>query len=176
MKGLRTLALPPAMRVALLLALGFGGCWTWLQSASPRGVAVSAVPSRSEAAQLEPVSALADESRDPHLASPRGTEGGTRAAAVVNDDPAARALAIRALGMAPSADAVPLLRQFMEAGEPQDRALAVAALRDVALREGDAGGRIRQLLRIQFHDGGDESVAQDARDALAELEDRLPAT
>jgi hypothetical protein len=171
---------PPRLRttlaVALLLALGFGGGWTWLQLANAGRVDAPATPPGREAVDLKQAQTLAGSAGNPGTGATRAQPTQQGNAVAMADDPAARSAAIRALGMASAADAVPVLRQLMDSGEPQERSLAVAALRELALREGDADGSIRQLLRIQFHDGGDESTAHDAREALAELEDRLPAS
>jgi hypothetical protein len=96
-------------------------------------------------------------------------------AAATGDEPAARAAAITALANAPAAQAVPVLRQVMETAEPADRLLALDALRNLAMRQGDADGSVREVLRLEAYDGTDESLALGAQAVLAELEDRFLA-
>lgn len=92
------------------------------------------------------------------------------------DDPAARAAAITALADATAAQALPVLRQVMETAEPADRLLALDALRNLAMRQGDADGSVREVLRLEAYDGTDESLALGAQAVLAELEDRFLAS
>jgi hypothetical protein len=96
--------------------------------------------------------------------------------AATGDDPAARAAAITALADAPAAQAVPVLRQVMETAEPAHRLLALDALRNLAMRQGDADGSVREVLRLEAYDGTDESLALGAQAVLAELEDRFLAS
>jgi hypothetical protein len=92
-----------------------------------------------------------------------------------SEDARRRAAAIAALGGAPAAQALPVLRRVLQSGEPADRPLVLAALRELALKNGDAAGAIREVLRVEVYDGNDEAFAQDAQVVLAELDDRLVA-
>jgi hypothetical protein len=64
----------------------------------------------------------------------------------------------------------------METAEPAHRLLALDALRNLAMRQGDADGSVREVLRLEAYDGTDESLALGAQAVLAELEDRFLAS
>lgn len=85
-------------------------------------------------------------------------------------DAGKRAGAIDALAAAPEADAVPVLQKILGSGGDIDRQLALSSLHTLALRDGDAGGAIRELLRQAIYDGGDEAVASGAQAALEDIE------
>ncbi len=107
------------------------------------------------------------------------SENAARWIADVNsEDAARRAAAIDALADVPSATALPILQNVLTSGETSiDRPLAMKSLRTLALREGDANGAIRNVLReVVYH--ADEGVAQQAQSVLDDLESRLspPAT
>jgi hypothetical protein len=92
------------------------------------------------------------------------------------EDPGRRVVAITALGGAPAARALPVLRQVLGSGDSVDRPLALNALRELALKDGDATGSIREMLRVEVYDGTDEAFVQSAQALLTELDDRLVAS
>lgn len=86
-------------------------------------------------------------------------------------DAAQRAAAIEALGRAPRARALPALERIVKTGEASvDRHVAVSALHQLAMGQGDADGAIRDLLRELIYDGNDEAVTENASAALASIE------
>lgn len=89
---------------------------------------------------------------------------------VADADAGRRASAIDALAAAPEADALPVLQKVLGGGGDVDRQLALSSLHALALRQGDAGGAIRELLRQAIYDGGDEAVASGAQVALEDIE------
>jgi hypothetical protein len=91
------------------------------------------------------------------------------------EDPGRRVAAIAALGDAPAARALAVLQQVLNSGDAVDRPLALNALRKLALRDGDAAGGIRELLRVEVYDGNDEDFVPSVQAVLAELDDRLVA-
>jgi hypothetical protein len=95
--------------------------------------------------------------------------------AATGSDAAARAEAITALGNAPKAQALPVLRKVLEVGDPEvDRQLALSSLHALALDQGDTDGRIRKALRDAVYHGDDDSVGQGAQTILEDIE-RNPA-
>jgi HEAT repeat protein len=88
-------------------------------------------------------------------------------------DPKTRAAAIAALAQAPKSEALPLLENVLEVGEPEvDRQIALRTLHAIALKEGDADGRIREALRAAMYHGDDERVSQSAQAFLEDIEAR----
>lgn len=85
-------------------------------------------------------------------------------------DGGTRAKAIDELAAAPEKEALPVLQKAINGGEPIDRQLALSSLHTLALRQGDDGGGIRELLRQVIYDGGDEAVSSGAQAALDDIE------
>lgn len=86
------------------------------------------------------------------------------------EDPKARAEAIAALAHAPKDAALPALKKVLTGGEPEvDRPLALASLRTLALEQGDADGRIKELLRQTLSHADDERLAEAAQAVLDEV-------
>jgi hypothetical protein len=86
-------------------------------------------------------------------------------------DPKARAAAITALAQVPKSQAIPVLENVLDVGEPEvDRQIALRTLHAIALKEGDADGRIREVLRAAMYHGDDERVSQSAQAFLEDLE------
>jgi len=95
-------------------------------------------------------------------------------AATGSGDAATRAAAITALAEAPRAEAVPALGRILTDGEPEiDRPLALRSLRDLALNQGDADGRIRDAVRHALYHGDDYTKADDVQEALEIIEESL---
>lgn len=87
-------------------------------------------------------------------------------------DPSKRASAILALVNAPKAAAIPALHRIVEGGEPNvDRPLALQALRDLALYQGDADGVIRGVVRETIYHADDETLVERAQVALEIIEE-----
>jgi HEAT repeat protein len=89
-------------------------------------------------------------------------------------DPQTRADAIAALANAPKSEALPVLKNVLETGEPEvDRQVALRSLHTLALRDGDASGSIRDVLRGAQYHGGDESVSESAAALIEDLDSEL---
>jgi hypothetical protein len=87
-------------------------------------------------------------------------------------DAGKRASAIAALATAPRADALPVLRRLLTDGEPEvDRRLALRSLRDLALNQGDADGRVRDAVRHAIYHGDDQTPADEAQEVLDVIEE-----
>lgn len=88
-------------------------------------------------------------------------------------DSTQRAAELDALTMASRAQAVPVLQRVLIAGDDAERQHAVNSLHTLALRQGDADGAIREVLRqAVFHDDG-AFIADDVQAALADIEQKL---
>ena len=86
-------------------------------------------------------------------------------------DAQTRAAAIAALAEAPRTQAIPVLKQVLEEGEPEiDRQTALRSLHTIALKQGDENGRIRDVLRRAMYHGDDEGVSQSAQALLEDIE------
>jgi hypothetical protein len=86
-------------------------------------------------------------------------------------DAGKRSLAITALAQAPREQALPVLRQVLTSGELADRPQAINSLRELALGQGDADGRVREAIREVIYHGDDEALASLAQDALDVVEE-----
>jgi len=92
-------------------------------------------------------------------------------AAATGEDSQQRAAAITALAEAPQTQAVPVLSGVLTSGDPQvDRPLALRSLRTLALRQGDADGSIRTVLRQAIYHADEESLASGAQAVLDDIE------
>jgi len=86
-------------------------------------------------------------------------------------DREARALTVVTLATAPKAQATPILQRVLRGGALEDMQLALQSLRTLAVSQGDADGRIREVLRQTIYDGGtDEAILHDAQAALDDIE------
>jgi len=144
---------------------------TWYLASSPaRGPAAGAVvpvpaPAPRDAVATTPVSNAADVP-----AAPAATVSQLIADAT-GGDAAKRATAIAALSAAPRAEAVPVLRRILTAGEPEvDRTLALRALRDLALNQGDADGAAREAVRNALYHGDDFTKTDEIQAVLDTIE------
>jgi HEAT repeat protein len=86
-------------------------------------------------------------------------------------DAAKRDAAITALATAPREQALPALRNVLTSGEHVDRPQAINSLRELALGQGDADGRVREIIREVIYHGDDEALATQAQDALDVVEE-----
>jgi HEAT repeat protein len=86
-------------------------------------------------------------------------------------DAAKRDAAITALATAPREQALPALRNVLTSGEHADRPQAINSLRELALGQGDADGRVREIIREVIYHGDDEALATQAQDALDVVEE-----
>lgn len=88
-----------------------------------------------------------------------------------SDDSKARAAAIIALAGAPKSQAVPVLDRILQVGESQvDRQIALRSLHTLAVQQGDADGKIRDVLRRAIYHGDDEGASQSAQAVLEDIE------
>jgi hypothetical protein len=156
----------------IVIALGAGAviAWQW-----PRQPAVARSPDlASPAAVASPAVAPPAGSRPVAIGPSAPTPEQVRhwVQDVSSADPAKRAVAINALSQAPRALALPVLQNVVMNGEPAtDRPLALNALRELALGQGDADGGIRQAIREVIYHGDDEKLMADAQDALDVVEE-----
>lgn len=81
-----------------------------------------------------------------------------------------RAAAIAALGNAPRDEALPALESLINTADDEGRALAMQALRTLALNQGDEDGRIRDAVRKVIYHGSDETGTASAQAALDGIE------
>ena len=165
------------LAILALLACGAGVGFAYVYRASPWTFAAGsddAAPAQAPALASAGVSAASVPALQ---AGP--APGGDAVAGWIEDaageDPGKRVVAIAALGGAPAARALPVLRQVLDSGDAVDRPLALNALRELALKDGDAAGSIREVLRVEVYDGNDETFVQSAQAVLTELDDRLIA-
>jgi hypothetical protein len=124
-----------------------------------------AAPSVSEPAQVE-------QQPEPRATAPLRAE--ELAANVLSGDARVRAHAITALASASKTEGVPILKRVVMSGEPKvDRPLALRALRDLALHQGDDDQRVRDVVRQVVYHGDDEALslaAQEVLDIIGESE------
>jgi hypothetical protein len=86
-------------------------------------------------------------------------------------DPRIRAAAIASLANAPTAQALPALREVIDGGEPEvDRHIALRSLHAIALRDGDSSGEIRDVMRRAIYHNDNDGVTQTAQSLLDDVE------
>ena len=91
-----------------------------------------------------------------------------------SSDPKIRAAAIAKLGSAPKAQALPVLKNVLESGEPEvDRHIALNSLHSLALRDGDNNGQVRDLMRSAIYHSDNDGVMQTAQSLLDDVEAAL---
>jgi hypothetical protein len=89
-------------------------------------------------------------------------------------DAAKRATAIQGLGTAPRAEALPVLGGILLNGEPLvDRKLALASLRELALTQGDADGKVRDAVRAAIYHGDDFTPTEEVQETLDVIEESV---
>ena len=169
--------------LATLLVIGSAGVLAYLNTPS-RGV-------QTEAGQTEGAvninSALAEADTAQHFATataaneientatinrevPASKKINEWLSAAIGDDAVARATAIEALASAPKVQALAVLQKVLSDGAEQDRQLALTSLQALALKQGDADGDIRNVLRLAIYDGGDDAVTSNASVILDDIE------
>jgi HEAT repeat protein len=91
-----------------------------------------------------------------------------------SSDPKIRAAAIAKLGSAPKAQALPVLKNVLETGEPEvDRHIALNSLHSLALRDGDQNGQVRDIMRSAIYHSDNDGVMQTAQSLLDDVEAAL---
>lgn len=155
--------------VAVIAGAAVVGVWCFRESPeSPAGKQTVAAPAMVATAN-SPVptttSALAPE------AAPTPNEVAHWLEDLHSADPAKRDAAITALATAPREQALPALRGVLTSGEINDRPQAINSLRELALAQGDADGRVREIIREVIYHGDDETLATQAQDALDVVEE-----
>ncbi|WP_129647508.1 HEAT repeat domain-containing protein [Peristeroidobacter agariperforans] len=91
-----------------------------------------------------------------------------------DSDPKTRATAIANLASAPTAQALPGLREVVDTGEPEvDRHIALRSLHALALRDGDENGQVRDVMRRAIYHGDNDGVSQTAQSLLDDVEAAL---
>jgi hypothetical protein len=84
-----------------------------------------------------------------------------------------RAAAIKALATAPPMQAISVLQEVLNSGDPhRDRALALNSLREMALNHGDPDNRIRDAIRYAIQKG-DAAFVREADAVLSEIENEI---
>lgn len=130
-------------------------------------------------------SSNANPNPDPNAIAPPGERTDTRAAPASADpvfslatdatsqNSETRATAIKALATAPPKQAISVLQEVLNSGDPHgDRALALNSLREMALNHGDPDNRIRDAIRYAIKNG-DAAFVREADAALSEIESAL---
>ena len=158
-----------------IIAIVAGAAFVAGQQLSRNDVPAAASPPAAKvAAPVAEASVVATQAHPPLEVTPPPTaeQAAQWIADLNNADAAKRSTAINALARAPRAQALPALRNVLLGGEPTvDRPLALNSLRELALDQGDADGRIRQTIREVIYHGDDESLATGAQDALDVVEE-----
>jgi HEAT repeat protein len=91
-----------------------------------------------------------------------------------DSDPKIRAAAITKLANAPKAQALPVLKDVLETGEPEiDRHIALNSLHTLALRDGDTSGQVRDVMRRAIYHSDNDGVTQTAQSLLDDVEAAL---
>jgi hypothetical protein len=161
----------PAKLLLGVVAVGAGAIIGWSLARSPG--TVSAAPAAAPAGNLPPlvqVAAAPAVELTPAARTPDSVA--TLIADTSSGDAAKRANAITALASAPRNEAIPVLGRILTNGEPQvDRPLALSSLRDLALNQGDADGRIRDAVRYAIYHGDDQTKVDDVQDVLDIIEE-----
>jgi hypothetical protein len=162
-----------------IVGIGALGYWYTRSSAPVTGPekAPSTVERDARDPALEEHASIADPANDPQRAAPAEASPGTDDVArwiadTTSGDARKRADAITSLRRAPRAAALPVLRNVLLSGEPEvDRPLALRALRDLALYQGDADGAVRAAVREAIYHGDNETVARAAQEVLDVVEE-----
>ena len=88
-----------------------------------------------------------------------------------DSDPKTRATAIANLANAPTAQALPALREVVDTGEPEvDRHIALRSLHALALRDGDENSQVRDVMRRAIYHSDNDGVTQTAQSLLDDVE------
>jgi hypothetical protein len=163
--------------LAVLAVAVFGGVWYLAQKSEPP---VAAAPSAATAAGAGTAIAVAQRVEPPSGIAAGEQDAGSAAAVArwIADanggDAARRSEAISALARAPRQQALPVLHRVLIAGEPSvDRPLALRSLRELALQQGDADGKVREAIREAIYHSDDQhpGLMGDAQEALDVVEE-----
>ena len=162
----------------VLAAAVFGGVWYLAQKSDAADGAEPAPTAQAPvaAATATPAAALptTDTPTPPEARAASPEDISKWIADVSGGDAARRAAAISALASAPREQAVPVLRRVLNGGEPSvDRPLALRSLRELALQQGDADGKVRDAIREAIYHSDDQNptLMADAQDALDVVEE-----
>jgi len=91
-----------------------------------------------------------------------------------DSDPKIRAAAIAKLANAPKAQALPVLKEVLDTGEPEvDRHIALRSLHAMALRDGDRDNQVRDVMRRGIYHSDNDGVTQTAQSLLDDVEAAL---
>lgn len=91
-----------------------------------------------------------------------------------DSDPKIRAAAIAKLANAPKAQALPVLKDVLDSGDPEiDRHIALNSLHTIALRDGDESGQVRDVMRRAIYHSDNDDVTQTAQSLLDDVEAAL---
>jgi hypothetical protein len=160
----KQLAITLVAAAAVLLGVIWHAGREPVESPAPAPV-VNAVPAPSAAAPLPQTASAA-------VVAPESVA--TWIADASSGDAARRATAIQALANAPRAEALPVLGHILLTGEPAvDRKLALASLRELALAQGDADGKVRDAVRQAIYHGDDFTPQDEVQETLDVIEESL---
>jgi len=158
---------------ALVAAVGVVALATWYRQNSPVEIPVAATPVATAPFREPSAVGMVQVTDSAAVSSQAAIVTVERLIAdTTSADAAKRAAAIAALAEAPRAEAVPPLRRILTSGEPTvDRSLALRALRDVALNQGDADGKVREAVRHAIYHGDDFTKTDEVQDVLDMIEE-----
>ena len=137
-----------------------------------------ATPTTAASTAAATSTASASESAsDPVGAAPRSTRPDTVEQWIKDtqdSDPKIRAAAIAKLANAPKSQALPVLKQVLDTGEPEvDRHIALRSLHTLALRDGDRDSQVRDVMRRAIYHSDNDGVTQTAQSLLDDVEAAL---
>ncbi len=140
------------------------------QASTPASNANSASAAATAASSSSSVSATSGGLRA--LSGPTPSSNGSRTRR--DNDPKIRAAAIAKLANAPKEQALPVLKDVLETGEPEvDRHIALNSLHTIALRDGDKTGQVRDVMRRAIYHSDNDGVMQTAQSLLDDVEAAL---
>ena len=150
------------------MVLVFAIVWYFLRDP---GESAPARPPAMQAASAPPATPAGEPQSTLSATAPAAVPFETLAADTNSADAQRRAAAITALATAPRAQAVPVLSNVLINGEPtMDRPLALRALRELALAQGDADGAVRAAFRELIYHGDNEALMPATQEALDAVE------
>lgn len=137
-----------------------------------------ATPTTAASTAAATSTASASESAsDPVGAAPRSTRPDTVEQWIKDtqdSDPKIRAAAIAKLANAPKSQALPVLKEVLDTGEPEvDRHIALRSLHTLALRDGDRDSQVRDVMRRAIYHSDNDGVTQTAQSLLDDVEAAL---
>ncbi|MGC3981026.1 MAG: hypothetical protein QM808_07205 [Steroidobacteraceae bacterium] len=90
-----------------------------------------------------------------------------------NTDARTRAADITALTTAPREQALPMLQRVLNAGADTDKQLALEALHNMALQQGDDDGSLRNVLRQAIYHGDDVNMVSNVQTVLDHIDSQI---